>query len=280
MKPNLALKPILKPIFVSTLLCGALLSPVLADTSTDTSTVPTPTIAHHYVFTAAELDSDVYVRLTDDNDEDFNPIVVEVVAEAGGLTKIQRAQSIASSLQKASDADPTFIDHLKVEKLQGGAGEVVVTSTTLQDKQWFVTADARSKRTVNAPTREVYAQWIVENIQNRLKGVKLRDAAFDYELKGDQKKQRAYEYYKQAQDAYADKDTDVAVSKYQMALKLSPDYNYCRLKLANLYLELNQAGDKDKARELYQQVADAVDADVDDKKAAADKLHGLAAAKS
>ena len=253
--------PISAFILSSVLLCGGTPTSVLAQDASSSA-------AHHYVFTAAALESDVYVRLTDDLDEDFNPIVVEVLSDAGGMSRLDRAKKIADRLQRAADTDSAFIGDIKVAN---EGGEVVIVVSSLQS-QLVITADDRSKRTANAPTRQIYAQRILANIQSRLKGIKLRDAAFDYQLTGDQRRERAYEYYKQGQDAYLDKDTAVAVSKYRLALALSPDYEYCRLRLASVYAEL---GNSSAARKLYQQVAAAALADPDDKKAAISGLQKL-----
>ncbi|MGI4792326.1 MAG: hypothetical protein ACRYFS_26160 [Janthinobacterium lividum] len=268
----------LQPILLSTLLCGSLIAPALAqDTPADTSSASAVAdgSTHQYLFEAKQSPApdggtSVYVRLSDSLDESFHKRILYVLDDAGKYKRFDRAQIIAGRLNDAVKADPNFVNNILPP---ANVGTEVVLKLKNQTDGWIITADEGSMRASNASSRQEYAQRIMAAIQDRLKGIKLRDAAFDYQLNPDQKKVRASEYFDQAQDAYDNKETNVSVSKYQLALKLQPNWNYCRLQLANLYAEMN---DKSKAREQYLLVKEK-DTNAADKKVASEKLLSLGA---
>jgi tetratricopeptide (TPR) repeat protein len=291
MKPNFALKPILKPIFVSTLLCGALLSSALADdTPVAQTTVPAaqiPAVAsstlpekeHKFFFEEADTPApngklDVYVRLSDSFDPKFAVRVLNILEDAGQYTRAERAKIVADRLQQALISDSNFVD--KILPPVSLRGEVVLKLKNQEaDPDGFIiTADKGSMRAVNAASTFAYANMIANVIKDRLAGIKLRDAKFDYDLKTPKEiNDRAVEYFSEAKSAYAeDKDTEVAISKCEIALKLEPGFNNCRLCLADLYSETKQYK---KARDCYQNIADASDADQKDRDVAHAELSKL-----
>lgn len=272
------LAPTFKPFFVpalfSAVLCGALCLPTFAD---EPVAPAADASSHQYMFQSHQVPApgggtSVYVRLSDSFDPGFNRRILYILDDAGRYTRMERAQKVAERLQKACDADPHFIDTILPPASVGSEIVLKLKSQASDPGSFIITADRDSMRSANASTREQYAQMIITAIRDRLKGIKLRDAAFDYDLKtSEDRNKRAVEYFDQAQEAYEDKDRDVAISKCEVALKLEPNYDFCRLRLADLYAE---AGQKGKARELYARVAFS-DANVADKKVAASRLKGL-----
>lgn len=277
---------VLPAVLLGTLLAPApAQAPAVTDTATSAQAPPavdpvsgTPLTHGHYTFAAAPLGSRAFVMLYDEADPTFEAPVIEVPASAGGLTKMQRAQKIAERMQKKSDTDPMFGQDLGV----GNENGLVVVLVKNQSDSLVATADEQSKRTLGAKNCEVYAGRIIASIQERLKGIKLRDADFDCDLSSERKSARAAEYYLEAQADLkpGDSDTDAAVCKYKLAISYCDNphsRNYYRLQLAELYSDLNQ---KNLARATYQQVQEAADAYPDDKKVAAQALQSLSAAKS
>ena len=265
----------LKPLLFSVVLCGAFLVPAAAQDAPAAPTTQAAPASHQYLFEPISTPAPgggttVYVRLSDSQDEEFHKRVLYILDDAGQFKRADRAKIIADRLNEAVKDDPDFVDNILPP---ASVGTEVVLKLKNQGTGWIITADEGSMRAANASTRQEYAERIIANIKDRLKGIKLRDAAFDYDLKGEQKKVRAFEYFDQAQDAYEDKDTDVALNKYQIALKLQPDYNFCRLRLADLYAELGQ---KSNARKEYQMVKEN-DSNAADKQVASDKLNSLGA---
>jgi len=262
----------LKLLFGPALLAAALCLPALADEPSAPAAD-----AHHYTFESSEFPTPgggttVTVRLSDSFDPAFSRRILEILDDAGKYTRLERAQKVAERLQKACDADPHFVDTILPPASVGSEIVLKLKSQASDPASFIITADRDSMRSANASTREQYARMIIAAIQDRLKGIVLRDAAFDYDLKTSEDKNiRAVEYFNQAQEAYNEKDKDVAISKYEMALKLEPNYDFCRLRLAGLYAEVGQKG---KARELYARLA-STDANAADKRTAAARLKGL-----
>jgi len=275
------LAPAFNAVIFSAVLCGTLFSPTFADEPiVPTADAPTadaaPAVQKQYMFEPKEVPAPnggttVYVRLCDSLDPSFHRRVLFILDDAGRYTRMQRAKVVATRLQAACDADPNFVDTILPPQSLGSEIVLKLKSQASQPDGFIITADRDSMRSANASTREQYAQMIITAIQDRLKGIKFRDAAFDYQLNAEQKKQRASEYFEQAQSAYEDKDSYVAISKCEMALRLQPDYNYCRLRLADLYAETKQ---NDKARRMYQLVK-TQDGNAADKKVASDRLKSL-----
>ena len=281
MKSNIATKPILKPIFASALICGSLLLPAFAD---DAPAAPvaaplvttTNAVQHKYIFEEYEVlapggGTVVSVRVSDTYDKKFHKRVVSILDDAGGYKRLDRAHQVAERLQAACDTDPSFVDHLSPPASVGN--EVVIIDPT-HPGSWLITADKGSMRVANVHTPDEYAEVIAKAIHDRLQGIKLRDAPFDYQItKPKEINERAAEYFDEAHDAYeTDHDTEVATSKCELALKLEPGFNNCRLMLADLYVETKQL---DKAKLLYQYIASADDADPHDKQDAADRLNKI-----
>lgn len=284
MKSNIAIKPILKPIFASALLCGSLLLPAFAD-DIPAAPIAAPSIAatagaqRKYIFEPSEVPAPgrktiVSVILSDTFDEGFYRRILDILDDAGGYTRMDRAKKVAVRLQAACDADPSFIDNFMPPVPIGK--EIVLKLISQKDVPdgFIITADQGSMRAVNASSREAYAKRIEEAIKQRLAGINFRDAPFDYQLKDPKDiNNRAADYFMEAGDAYSkDKDIEVATSKCELALKLEPGFNNCRLMLADLYVETKQL---DKAKLLYQYIADASDADPHDKQAASDQLNKI-----
>ena len=262
----------IKTVVFPVVLFGSLLAPVLAqvppvtnaDAMASAQTPPavdpisgTPLTHGHYTFEAAAVGSRAFVALFDEADPTFEALVIEVPASAGGLTKMQRASEIAARMQRKSDADPTFGQDLDV----GSENNLVVVVVKNQPDGLVATADEQSKRTSGAKNCQVYAGRIIASIQERLKGINLREADFDCDLTPEVKAVRAGEYYLEAQADLrpGDRDTDAAVCKYKLAISYSDNphsRNYYRLQLAELYSDLNQ---KALAEATYRQVQAAAD---------------------
>ena len=281
------LAPAFNAVIFSAVLCGTLFSPTFADEpvvptvpTADAPIAPTadaaPAVQKQYIFEPKEVPAPgggttVYVRLSDSFDPSFHRRVLFILDDAGKYTRTQRAKVVATRLQKACNADPNFVDTILPPQSLGSEIVLKLKSQASQPDGFIITADRDSMRSANASTREQYAQMIITAIQDRLKGIKFRDAAFDYQLNAEQRMQRASEYFEQAHTAYENKDPDVAISKCELALRLQPDYNYCRLLLADLYAETKQ---NDKARRMYQLVK-TQDGNAADKKTASDRLKRL-----
>jgi tetratricopeptide (TPR) repeat protein len=274
----------LKPLLFVTLLCGTLLGPVLADDSAAGSAAVVPVdvpaaVQHRYFFEEADTPApngklDIFVRLSDSNDPTFFVRVLTILEDAGKYTRQDRAKIVADRLQAATDSDPDFVG--KILPPVSIRGEVVLKlqNQATDPDGFIITADRGSMRTVHATSATQYANMISQVIKDRLKGIKLRDAKFDYQLTTPKEvNDRAAEYFAEAKDAYGqDRDTDIAISKCELALKLEPGFSNCRLCLADLYTETKQYT---KAKNDYRQVADASDADKHDQDAACLQLAKL-----
>ena len=275
------LAPAFNAVIFSAVLCGTLFSPTFADEPiVPTADAPTadaaPAVQKQYMFEPKEVPAPnggttVYVRLSDSFDPSFRRRVLFILDDAGKYTRMQRAEVVAMRLQKACNDNPDFVNTILPPAIVGSEIVLKLQSQASQPDGFIITADRASMRSAGASTREQYAQIIITAIRDRLKGITFRDAAFDYQLNAEQRMQRASEYFEQAQTAYEDKDPDVAISKCELALRLQPDYNYCRLRLADLYAETKQ---NDKARRMYQLVK-TQDNNAADQKVASDRLKRL-----
>jgi len=243
-------------VIFSAVLCGTLFSPTFADEPiVATADAPiadaVPAAQHHYTFEPKEVPAPgggttVYVRLSDSFDPSFRRRVLFILDDAGKYTRMQRAEVVAMRLQKACNDNPDFVNTILPPAIVGSEIVLKLQSQASQPDGFIITADRASMRSAGA-------------------------SAFDYQLNAEQKKQRASEYFEQAQSAYEDKDSYVAISKCELALRLQPDYNYCRLRLADLYAETKQ---NDKARRMYQLVK-TQDNNAADQKVASDRLKRL-----
>jgi len=182
-----------------------------------------------------------------DTDKAFRKPVVEVKADAGGLTQKQRVTKIAERLTNKFNADPQFYKTL-FQDIQNS--EYVVRPDLNTPNNWIVTADRPSAKLNHLDARN-YALTLKETIQGVLIAANFRDAPFDYQLRtAEQKRERAELYRNLADDEFANAAPDYKRSEelYEHALVLLPNDPAIRLRLALTY---DADGQPDKARSAF-----------------------------
>jgi hypothetical protein len=211
---------------------------------TDSTTSPSGLVFTSRLVTEPDGRTVGKVYVTDPDKGLLPKRVVEIPADVlPGWPKERRAQTVADRLNKAYGTNPKFYEGLVDTTLND---EVVLSYSTTGD--FIITADRKSAQMNNYPPTAThdYAQNLIDQLRKMLSDPSVRDAKFDYQLTTpEEKRDRAVMYRNEGDDAFTKGALDKAEARYNRALTLVPDYDYCRLQLAGVYI---QEGKKDAAR--------------------------------